>query len=214
MTIIEPEEKMIYLIEFPLRKGVDGLTPQRVRRWKRNGGENILRHPIHTFIHIYVSLSCAWDTSVTWDLVLFYTVQRFPRARDFHHDLMRRENIMRVCRDKGGFSFSRAHMPRETESGGADRARDACESMHSGQPQAPPQRFRRLWRRWFHPRRWEFCVTSLLRRHYESLHQKRSSIQAEPHSSYIRAQNAILMRKAGEKKDALEEIPKRRVCSI
>lgn len=123
---------MIYLIEFPLRKDVDELTPQRVRRWKRNGGENILRHPIRTFIHIYVSLSCAWDTSVTWDLVLFYTVHRFPRARDFHHDLMRRENIMRVCRDRGGFSFSRAHMPRETESGGADRARDACESMHSG----------------------------------------------------------------------------------
>lgn len=66
---------------------------------KERRGKYILRHPIRTFIHIYVSLSCAWDTSVTWDLVLFYTVQRFPRARDFHHDLMRRENIMRVCRD-------------------------------------------------------------------------------------------------------------------
>jgi len=67
----------------------------------------------------------------TW----FCFARRFPRARDFHHDLMRRGNIMRVCRGKrgeggGGFSLSFLHarMPRKTESGGADRARDACES--------------------------------------------------------------------------------------
>jgi len=55
----------------------------------------------------------------------------FSCARDFHHDLMRRGNIMRECADVvKGFSFSRARMPRKTESGDADKARDACESGH------------------------------------------------------------------------------------
>jgi len=89
--------------------------------------------------------------SVTWDLVLFYTIQRFPRARDLHHDLMQGS----IIRERRSGRTSR--MPRN-ESGGADRIWDACESFIQRPQQGSgifnDANFIREQSEW----RWRFCA--------------------------------------------------------